>query len=116
MGLREGYADYACALFCQEADFVAWVLEQPRSASHLASAGRKANGRRDGIHSLLVGSTQLSPAQARTLYHSLRQEVAAHYNGGSYQFLPKPVPMFEQVPPLRNSSVPQGGSGFRWYR
>ena len=38
-----------------------------------------------------------------------------HYNGGSYQFLPKPLSMLAQVP-LRNSAVPRTGSGFRWYR
>jgi hypothetical protein len=106
------FAEYACALFANEAPFAAWVLseyQRPRVVS-------KRNRRQSGLQQLLAQQTAPSVNQAQSLYRALRAEVAEVYNGGRTNFIP-PAPQSSGsgVEPLR--STPYGrGSGFGWYK
>lgn len=111
--LNLSYADYACALFCRESDFAQWLAREYRGPGQMPRGLRQRIARNDGIYRVLASRTEPSATQASELYRALRDEVAEHFNGGSHQFLPQRSSTYDDVPPLRNSSVPR--SGYHWY-
>jgi hypothetical protein len=84
--LDTDHAQYACAAFCTESDFVTWTAEPHESH-----------------------------ARARELYRALRDELVEDYNGGHQLRFRPPAKDFEQVGPLRTSYSTRN-PGFRWYR
>jgi hypothetical protein len=86
------FAEYACAMYASEAEFVAWATAEP--PPHGACASDAADPYRS--HST-PSSAPLGRRQAARRYASLRQEVAKHYNDGSFAFLPKPPPEYVSI-------------------
>ena len=71
------HADYACALFSAESDFVAWVVERRASRS--------------------------TREQAQALYRRMRSELADVYNNGRAFKLKAPRKDFDDFYPIRVS-------------
>jgi hypothetical protein len=84
------HADYACALFSNEATFVAWALKRPTAPRPTRAA-------------------------ARERYRALRLELAEDYNGGHDFKLEPPRKDFEQWNRAGTSRYGMN-SGFTWYR